>query len=246
METITKEPDNENKPTGTGRKKGKTVAEVCQEIKKLVYYNVLAPGQKVFYQDLAKRLNVSVTPVVQALKVLEHSNLVRYESNKGYFVGEITETEAKELYQAREALETYAIPLIIENLTKEKLESMRRAFTEHSPAVTPESRGMLLLKDVQFHLRLVEYSGNQVIYNLLNDVFEQIYLRYRPEYLGKGRIRESDLEHRAILKSLDRGDAAEAIRLVKDHIWKGMDGIIRNIPNERNMVFYQIRELHQR
>ena len=164
METNNRDLGNENKSTGTGRKKGKTVEEVCQEIKKLVYYNVLAPGQKVFYQDLAKRLNVSVTPVVQALKVLEHSNLVRYESNKGYFVGEITETEAKELYQAREALETYAIPLTIKNLTREKLESMRRIFTESVNAVTAENRGMLLLKDAQFHLRLVEYSGNQVIF----------------------------------------------------------------------------------
>jgi len=246
MEIIDRDLGKENKPTGTGRKKGKTVEEVCQEIKKLVYYNVLAPGQKVFYQDLAKRLNVSVTPVVQALRVLEHSNLVRYESNKGYFVGEITETEAKELYQAREALETYAIPLIIKNLTKEKLESMRRIFTESTKAVTPENRGMLLLKDAQFHLRLVEYSGNQVIYNLLNDVFEQIYLRYRPEYLGKGRIIESDLEHRALLKSLDKGNATEATALIKDHIWKGMDGIIRNIPTDKNMVFYEIGGMHQR
>jgi DNA-binding GntR family transcriptional regulator len=81
---------------------------------------------------------------------------------------------------------------------------------------------------------------------LLNDVFEQIYLRYRPEYLGKGRIRESDLEHRAILKSLGKGDTTEATALIKDHIWKGMDGIIRNIPTEKNMVFYEIGGMHQR
>ena len=103
------------------KKRGKAVEEVYQEIKRMLYFNLLAPGQRLVYHDLAKKLNVSITPIVQALIRLQRSNLVRYEPNKGYFVGEITEGEAKELYQAREALELYAVPLIVKNLTTEKI-----------------------------------------------------------------------------------------------------------------------------
>ena len=68
--------EDADRTSRTGYKKGKTVEEVCQEIKKLVYYNVLAPGQKLFYQEVARRVNVSITPVVQALKVVRREELL--------------------------------------------------------------------------------------------------------------------------------------------------------------------------
>jgi len=101
------------KSSGVRAKKGMTIDEVYQRIKEMIYYNQLAPGQKIIYNDLANRLKISATPVIQALKRLETSRIVNYIPNKGYFVGEITEIEARQLYQAREALETYIIPLVI-------------------------------------------------------------------------------------------------------------------------------------
>jgi DNA-binding GntR family transcriptional regulator len=94
--------------------------DVYLKIKAMIYNNELAPGQKLIYQALAKKLNLSMTPVIQALNRLEHSNLVRHEPNRGYFVGEMHETECRELYQAREALETYIIPFAIQKLEPSK------------------------------------------------------------------------------------------------------------------------------
>lgn len=210
-------------------RKGKSVQEVYQGIKRLIYFNMLAPGQKLVYQDLANRLNTSTTPVVQALKGLERSNLVKYEANKGYFVGEISESDAKELFEAREALETYAVPFVIENLSKRKLESIRRAFEEYSRAMAPEQRRIRMIKDAQFHLKIVEVAGNRVIYGLLEDVFERIYLRYKPEYLWEERIKEAGKEHEGIVASLEQGDARRAKTLVKKNIRHGMAYIIRHL-----------------
>ena len=63
---------------------------------------MLAPGQKLIYHDLANKLNISITPVVQAPKGLERLNFVRHEPNKGYFVGEITNTFFKILRRGQE------------------------------------------------------------------------------------------------------------------------------------------------
>ena len=147
--------------------KGKTVEDVYDEIKRMIYYNMLAPGQKLIYRDIAERLKTSITPVVQALRALERSNFVRHEANKGYFVAEITETEARELFQAREALEIYSIYLIIENLDLKKLDAIREAFRDYKGAMAPEHRRILMLKDAQFHLQIVKCSGHSVIYGLL-------------------------------------------------------------------------------
>ena len=112
-------------PKNSTQRKGLTIEEVYLKIKEMIYFNQLAPGQKLIYSDLAKRLGVSVTPVVQALNRLETSKLVRYTPNKGYFVGEITETEAVQLYQAREALEIYIMPTVIQNLDPKKLDEIQ-------------------------------------------------------------------------------------------------------------------------
>jgi DNA-binding GntR family transcriptional regulator len=211
------------------RKKGKSVEAVYQELKRLIYFNMLAPGQKLVYQDLASRLNTSTTPVVQALRGLERSNLVRYEPNKGYFVGEINELEAKELFQAREALETYVVRFVIENLNKRKLKSIRGAFEEYSRAMAPEQRRVRMIKDAQFHLKIVEVAGNRVIYGLLEDIFERIYLRYKPEYLWEERIKEAAKEHEGIVTSLEQGDVRGAKTFIRKNVRHGLAYIIRHL-----------------
>jgi DNA-binding GntR family transcriptional regulator len=221
--------EDERKVKNSNKKKGKTVEEVYDDIKKMIYYNRLAPGQKLIYRDIAERLNTSITPVVQALKALERSNFVRHEPNKGYFVQEITQTEAKELFQAREALEIYSISLIIENLDLEKLDSIREAFRDYKGAMAPEHRRMLMLKDARFHLKIVECSGNNVIYGLLEHIFEQITLKYRPEYLWEERIKEVAKEHAAILKSLGEGDIKKTTDLLRTHIRKGKEHIVSSL-----------------
>jgi len=211
------------------KKSGKAVEEVYEEIKRMIYLNLLAPGQKLVYQNLADKLNTSITPIVQALRGLEHSNLVRYEQNKGYFVQEITIREAEELFQAREALETFSVPIIVQNLSRDKLDSIRRAFKDYRSGLSPEQRRGLMLKDAGFHLKIVECSGNKVIYSLLEHIFEQITLKYKPEYLWEQRIKEVSKEHSEILGSLSKGKVAETQELIRSHIKKGKDHIIGSL-----------------
>ena len=208
------------------QRNGKIVEEVSREIKRMVYCNIVAPGQKLVYQDLSKRLNTSVTPIVQALKFLERSNLVRYEPNKGYYIAEITETEVRELYQAREALEIYSIPLIIKNLNREKMDSMCKTFEEYTSVAMPESRRILMLMDAKFHLKIMKFSGNQVICRILEEIFEQIYLKYNPEYLWEKRVEEATEEHRDLLKSLGKGSIKDSKVSIKNHIRKSMNHIV--------------------
>ena len=66
-------------------------------IRKMLFYNEIQPGQKIKYKDLANRIGVSMTPVIQALKWLEFRNIVRHEANKGYYINEVSLKEIKEI-----------------------------------------------------------------------------------------------------------------------------------------------------
>jgi DNA-binding GntR family transcriptional regulator len=210
-----------------------SIDTVYTKIKTMMYNQELAPGQKLIYQDLAQRLKISTTPILQALHRLENAKLVRYEQNKGFFVAEITETEARELYQAREALEVYLIPILIDQLKKESIEKIRESFRAQNEHSTPNYRGKLMLTDASFHMTIARASGNQVVVDLLDTVMERIYLKYRSEYIGEERIKKVLKDHREILKALSSKNKEKAIQLTRDHIQSGMNYMIESLKNRR-------------
>ncbi|MFH1481302.1 MAG: GntR family transcriptional regulator, partial [Pseudomonadota bacterium] len=160
------------------------------------------------------------------------------EPNKGYFVGEITETEARELYEMREALEIFNIPSIIKNLKPEDLNEIKKSFKDHSRSRDPESRRLLILKDAQFHMKMAEYGNNKVIYKQLKGALEEICLKYRPEYMGEERINDAISEHRAILTAIEKRDADSAITSMKGHIRKGMEYVINSLKQRNRHILF--------
>lgn len=220
-------------------KRGVAIEEAHSRIKNMIYLNQLAPGQKIIYSDLSKRINTSVTPVIQALNRLEANGFVNYIPNKGYFVSEITQEEAMELYEAREALEVYIIPLIIENITKSAIEEIKALFRKYNREAMGGPNRKIILVDARFHLKLAEYSGNEVINTMLGDIYEKLYLKYPPEYLEAPQIREVSAEHRKILDALGRGDAQTAVETTSKHIAASKQRITRALQYRQEAWLYQ-------
>lgn len=222
----------EHTSQGSNHKKGRLIQEAYDQIKHLISINQLVPGQKLIYGNIAERLSMGVTPVIQALNRLEASGFVRYEANKGYFVGEISEKEVRQLYQAREALELAIIPDVIENINEKALSEIEQCFKKsHNIRL---SRRELILEDTQFHLQLIRYAHNDVIYNILENIFEQVYLKYRPEYLDDERIKVIKSEHKDLLSALRSRDGDKATALIRKHIREGMDYVVKTIKAEKN------------
>lgn len=223
----------------SGGKRGLAIEEAHSRIKNMIYLNQLAPGQKIIYSDLSKRLNTSVTPVIQALNRLEASGFVSYVPNKGYFVGEITQEEALELYEAREALEIFIIPKIIENITQTTIKEIKELFRRYNQEAGAGPNRKVILVDAQFHLKLAEFSGNGVINTMLGEIFEKLYLKYRPEYLEAPQVREVAAEHRQILDALGRQDAQTAIATTRRHIAASKERITRALQYRQETGFYR-------
>ena len=82
--------------------------KVYNEIKQDIVSARLHPGEPLLEEDLAKRLRVSRTPIRDALRKLDHEGLVRIVPNKGAFVRVLTPRDIREIYEVREALESFA------------------------------------------------------------------------------------------------------------------------------------------
>ncbi len=209
-----------------------------RKIKEMMYHHEIVPGQKLLYQELAKKLNMSITPIIQALNRLQLLNIVYSERNKGYYVGEADPVEAKELFIAREALETFMVPSVIENLTEKKISGIEKIMKEHTKEVsTPQYRRLLMIRDTNFHLKIIACAENKVIYNMCKLTLEQIYLKYRPEYMRDPRLAKAAEEHEMILTSLKERNVRKTRQRIKRHIRNGSQHVVNSLLADKTIEF---------
>ena len=221
----------------SGDKKEESPVDVAvRTIKEMMYQHEIVPGQKLLYRELASKLNMSITPIVQALNRLQFMNIVRSERNKGHYVGESDPQEAKELFMAREALELYLAPVIVKGLTDAKLDAIEKAMNAHANMLSlPQYRRNLMFIDTSFHLKIIECSENVVFYNTCRLIFEQLYLKYRPEYMRGTRLKEAAEEHKMLFEALKSRDTTNFRRLIKQHIKNGSKHIVGSLRQDSNI-----------
>ena len=207
-----------------------------QRIKQMMYRNELSPGQKVRYKDLAKKLAMSPTPIVNALGRLSEVKLVNYELNRGYFIREIKEKEVRELFEVREALEVHIMPVVIKNATSEKLKFINDSFKEPIEIQSPYHRRIVLMRDLGLHLKIIEIAQNDVFQNLLKEVYERIYLGYKPEFLLDTRIDVAVKEHRSIMNAIEKKDIDVAIKNTRKHIKKSLEYMVKGIRHSEEAI----------
>jgi DNA-binding GntR family transcriptional regulator len=161
-------------------------------IRQMMFHNEIVPGQKLAYRDLAKRLNMSLTPVSNALKYLEFQGLVRKELNRGYYTEPISTKEVQEIYDFRELIEVSLLPACIANLDRNGKQRLRQAF-EASVGTSDNSYiSQRASKDVRFHMTLAELSQNQTQSRTLGHLFDLLYLKYGGDILFSQYMKPED------------------------------------------------------
>lgn len=187
-------------------------------IRKMLFHNEIAAGQKIAYRDLAERLGMSQTPVIQALKWLEFQQLVRHEPNRGYYTAPISLQEVREIYELRELIELSLLPKTIAQLDSQKAQRLQAAFHAHAKASREIYLYDRLLKDMQFHLTLASLSESIVQQNVLQNLFDLLYLKYGGNFLFSTSMASADADHKALLGSILAHDLKEARRTLAGHI----------------------------
>jgi len=210
-------------------------------IRNMLFHNEIAPGQKIVYGDLAKRLNMSPTPVIQALKWLEFQGIVRREPNRGYFTEPISLKEVREIYEMRALLELSLLPKIIHNLDEAGIRILKKALEEHHNASSRVYLHERLLKDMEFHLTLASLSGCTVQQKILKDLFDLLYLKYRGSILFVNFMDTVDTAHRDIFKAVTRRDIETAREVLSAHITEVkqhvLEGLSRMLAEKEDSVF---------
>ena len=190
---------------------------VYERITQMLYDGIYKPGSPLTRKELSERLNVSPTPVGEAIARLVGEGIVEQVGRSGYRVKEFTYENLESLYAVRAGIEGIAIRLCIENAELGELEEICHCFDEFLTLPVREiERNAYMKADQKFHRRIVEYCRNPYILSY-NHSYEFLLRSYQR---GLMRPPEDTInEHQEIVAAIRAMDAQKAqIRMTEHHM----------------------------
>ena len=177
-------------------------------------------GQRLDIMQLADEFGVSRAPVIKAIERLAHEGLVTVSPNRGSYVTQPTQTDVRELFEVRRALERAAIEaawrLNRESLLTRLLENERR-MERYEAKGRQLDTAEFLEYDRLFHEIIADCSGNSRLRRFYDIIRGQVDL-FRSQTFGEDVARRSLEMHRRVIAGLEAGDLQEALAALCTHI----------------------------
>lgn len=186
-------------------------------IKQLIFDFALLPGERFSETELSQRVNVSRTPLRQALQRLAHEGFVHVMPKIGWQITAIDFDQFDELYDLRILIECHAVAVLTQMESRPILQTLADVWLIPAEQRVTE-RDQVRALDEAFHQCLVQAIGNQAMLRVHQDIAERIRIIRRLDFIKPYRIDATYDEHARILRAITKRRTDEAVRLLKSHI----------------------------
>ena len=191
---------------------------VLDAIRQAIIEGDLKPRERLMEIQLAEELGVSRTPIREALRKLELEGFIVMIPRKGAYVADISFKDIADVYEIRAALEGLAAALAAERITDEELEEMERLLVGKAEAIAQNDMEKLVDVDTRFHELIYQASRNERLFNIINNLREQIQRCRTTSLSVPGRMQQSLQEHRIITEAIQSRDTQYARQVAQEHI----------------------------
>lgn len=209
-------------PVGTLRpaRRSTLAIDVYETIKGLLMDHVIAPSAKVNIDALARELDVSPTPVREALARLESDGLVRKRPLSGYTVTPLlSRDEFEQLFEMRLLLE----PPAAARAARRATDAERTAIAAESQAAGAPRReagyrgyAEFSARDARFHQLIAEAAGNEMLGEAVARLHSHLHLHRL--YFPHGQAEDTLDEHARIARAIADGAGRAAAKAMRDHL----------------------------
>jgi DNA-binding GntR family transcriptional regulator len=207
---------------------------VFENLKKAIVKGDLTPDSRVVESRVADALGISRTPVREAIHKLEREGLVRQGPKGGFFVAGLTPEDMEETFGIRSVLESYAAKLAAIRHLEGELRPLEEKLEAYQESLDRGDLDALPKINTEFHDLLYGLSRSQKLIKMINDLRDHIY-RFRLVILKIEEMAKlSNEDHRLMLKAIRGRDVEGVERLVREHILRGQDIVLREFDMESN------------
>jgi DNA-binding GntR family transcriptional regulator len=202
-------------------------------IKKMIIDRKVLPGEKIPQEKLAHELGISRTPLVSALKFLEHEKLVESKPRRGFFVRLFTKQEMISILELREVLEGLAARRAATNISEIQIYKLNSFFRQFADSTDITDIKAYAKEDRRFHNFVTEIGAKEFLKSIL-----QTYNIISASYLflsSEGLVRSPDNtinEHIEVIKAISQRDPDTAEELMRQHLKRSIASLKQDIEKE--------------
>lgn len=192
--------------------------KVCQKLKERIINQELKPGERLVVSRIAEKLGTSLTPVREALVMLEKDGLVKMVPHKGARVAKPTKKNFEDLFAVRQVLEGLAVKLASKKLSRADFKVMDEILEYGKKSLSAGDSESWFEADEKLHEFIIRKSSNELLIQILSQIRDRIHVFRVWTARYPNGIKRASLEHRNIVSALKKQDVREAEKLMMEHI----------------------------
>lgn len=201
--------------------------QVYQYLREKLLSGEMRPGEHIKINDVVAELDVSRTPVREALKRLEAENLVEIIHNVGAKVRKMDLDEMEQLVLIRQELEPLATKMAAEHMDEATLGRLNELLDRMDQLRESKNINEYTLVNREFHMVIYRASQAKILSDLIEDLWTRSERSMMIFALFPERLERSNQEHRKLVKALGEKDGELAAQILREQKAEGFINVIR-------------------
>ena len=230
-------------------KKTSVIESVIKTLKEHIISGTVQVGSKLpAEKDLCQQLHVGRSTIREAFRALQAMGFVEMKPGRGAFVATIkesdpestvnwfveNESEISNFMEARMAIETLAIRLVIERATDKEIQTIEHAFNKFEEASINGESDLFYYYDEHFHSNIVKATHNDLLIAINKNLSNALRTYRIKTYTLKGHAENALITHREILRVIKEKDVEKAISVMNTHINNAMKDVSEYLLKEKS------------
>ena len=201
--------------------------QVYNLLKKEILGHRLSAGTKINESTLSQELQISRSPIREALRMLECDKLL-ISTPEGLIVNPLSAGDIQQLYECRMMLESFAAGLAAKSITEEQLNYLASCIQSASEASQSEDIPSIVANNTNFHEGIVSLCRNPYLIDLYN-INRNLIILSRSNELRHRSDSGYIEDHQKILAALKSHDSARAEACIREHIRNDLDYYLNHL-----------------
>ena len=196
--------------------------QVYRQLRELILFGEIAPGQAVTIQGLVSQLGAGMTPVREAIRRLTAEGALEFQGNRRVTVPLLSAENINELIFARQAIEPQLAVLATQRATSKNIAELAAIDDLLDEAIISGDVRAYLEQNYRFHSKLYSIANSPI----LTELVDGLWLRYGPSLrVVCGRMGTQNLpdQHKETMIAMRAGDVDAAARAIREDVIQGME-----------------------
>ncbi len=203
-----------------------------QKLRSLLVEGVIAPGSKLNERELAESLNVSRTPIREAIKRLAADGLVELIANRGAIAVQLSHADVVHTFDVIAQLEGYSGELAAKNISAATLSELEALQYEMMASYARRDLSNYYKLNLRIHHLINQAANNPVLTQLFSQVNARIEaLRFRSNQNGV-KWEKAVEEHQEMIDALKAHDSERMRKVMIQHVMNKRDVVIELLKSE--------------